>query len=338
MSDKPKHRHHSVVQFSQFGGPEVLQLVEAETPSPKEDEVLLRIKSIGLNRSDSMIRRNEYIIEPGLPAMLGSEAAGIVEAIGDNVTRVKVGDRVATIHPFGLGTVPIYGEAAVVPVHTLVVQPETLSFEEAASIWVMFLTPYGALIEDAKIEPGEFVLISAASSSTGIGAIQLANMVGAIPIALTRTSAKRQQLLDLGAKHVIAFEEVDVVDDVMRFTDGKGARVAFDAVGGELMAKLAKAISWKGVVYSYGWLGNDKMETSVQTQISRMLTTKGWSIVDTLLDADRLHAAVEFVTTGLADGKLTPVIDKVFAFDEIVEASRYLETSQQIGKIVVKVA
>jgi NADPH:quinone reductase-like Zn-dependent oxidoreductase len=326
-----------IVQFTEFGEPDVMKIVEVEAPFPGNDEVLVRMKAIGLNRSESMIRRNEYIVEVSLPSMLGSEGAGVVEAIGKNVTNVKVGDRVAVVHPFGLGTVPIYGDEAVVPKHTVIVQPDFLSFEEAASLWVMLLTPYGALIEDAKIQPGEFVLISAASSSTGIGAIQLANMAGAIPIALTRTSAKRQQLLDAGARHVVAFEEVDLVAEIMALTDGQGARVAFDAVGGELLPKLTKAMALKGTLYVYGWLGGSAMVTSAQDQIARMLTTKGWTIVDTLLDPDRLKAATEFVIAGLAEGILSPVIDRVFAFEEIVEANRYLEASQQIGKIVAKV-
>lgn len=326
-----------IVQFSRFGGPEVLEFVEVETPTPGDDEVLVRVKALGLNRAEALSRRNEYIIEAELPAKLGTEAAGVVEAVGRNITHVRIGDAVNIVPAFFMGHYAIYGEAVAVAGQAVVKQPPSLSFEEGASLWTMFLTPYGALIEDAKIQPGEAVLITAASSSTGIGAIQLANMVGAIPIAITRTSAKRQQLLDAGARHVVAFEEADLVGDIMAFTDGKGARVAFDPVGGELLPKLIGAMPWKGTIYSYGWLAGDTITIPIREQLSHMLAIKGWAILDTLFDAERLAAAVEFITRGLGEGKLAPSIDRVFAFDDIVEAHRYLETGDQVGKLVVKV-
>lgn len=325
------------VQFSRLGGPEVLEFVKVPTPVPSDDEVLIRVKAIGMNRSDSMLRRGEYVIQPTFPSRFGSEAAGIVEAVGKNVTGLAVGDPVNTVPSFWLGDVAIYGEAVAVPAHAVVKQPAGLSAIEAAALWVMYLTPYGALIEDANIQPGETVLISAASSSTALGAIQIANMVGAIPVALTRTSAKREQLLDAGARHVVAYEEVDVVEDIMTFTEGKGARIAFDPVGGRLLPQLAKTMPWKGTIYSYGALDGETITIPVMQQIiGRMLTIKGWAIVDTLWDSERLAAAVAFICAGVEQGKLQPVIDKIFAFDDVVAAHEYLERSNQFGKIVIE--
>ncbi|GLR53538.1 zinc-dependent alcohol dehydrogenase family protein [Shinella yambaruensis] len=326
-----------IIQFSEIGGPEVLQFVEIDTPVPNDDEVLIRVKALGLNRAESMYRRNNYIIEAVLPGLLGTEAAGIVEAVGKNVTHVKVGDRVNTVPAFSMGDFAIYGEVIAMPGYTVIKQPDGLSFEEAASLWVMFLTPYGALIEDAKIQPGEPVLISAASSSTGIAAIQLANLAGAIPIALTRTSAKRQRLLDAGAKHVIPFAEVDLVEEVKRITDGKGVRVTFDPVGGELLPKLMQVMPWQGILYIYGALEGDTTIIPVLTQIGQMVTIKGWMPADIVYNRDRLQVAVDYITAALSEGKLSPVIDRIFPFDEMVEAHRYLESAQQFGKIVVKV-
>lgn len=326
-----------IVQFSEIGGPEVLHFVDIDTPIPGDDDVLIRVKALGLNRAESMYRRNNYIIEAVLPGLLGTEAAGIVEAIGKNITHVKVGDRANTIPAFSMGDFAIYGEAVAVPGYAVVKQPDGISFEEAASLWVMFLTPYGALIEDARLQPGEPVLISAASSSTGIAAIQLANLAGAIPIALTRTSDKRQRLLDAGAHHVIPFGEIDLVDEVMKITEGKGVRVAFDPVGGDLLPKLMKVMPWQGILYIYGALGGDTSTIPVLTQIGQMVTIKGWMPADILYNRDRLQIAVDYITAALAKGSLSPVIDRVFAFDDIVEAHRYLESGQQFGKIVVKV-
>lgn len=326
-----------IIRFSEIGDPEVLEFIDVETPVPNDDEVLIRVKALGLNRAEAMYRRNNYIFETVLPAHLGTEAAGIVEAVGRNVTHVKVGDCADTVPAFRMGDFAIYGEAIVMPGYAVIKQPDGLSFEEAASIWVMFLTPYGALIEDARIQPGEPVLISAASSSTGIAAIQIANLAGAIPIALTRTSAKRQRLLDAGARHVIPFAEVDLVAEVTRITEGKGVRVAFDPVGGELLPKLMRVMPWQGILYIYGALEGDTTIVPVLTQIGQMVTIKGWMPADILYNRDRLQVAVDYITAGLSEGKLSPVIDRIFPFDDMVEAHRYLESSQQFGKIVVKV-
>lgn len=331
-------RHHRSVRFSRLGGPEVLEYVEVPVPKPGDDEVLIRVKAIGLNRSEAMFRRGEYLIKPVFPAQLGTEAAGVVEAVGKNISHLAIGENVNIVPTFMMGDAAIYGELAAVPAHAVVKQPPSLSAVQAAALWVGLLTPYGALIEDAAIQPGEVVLISAASSSTGIGAIQLANLVGAVPVALTRTSAKRQQLLDAGARHVIAFDEVDVVKEVMAITDGKGARVAFDPVGGELLPKLIEALAWKGTIYSYGSLDGETTTFPVMPLLGRMGTIKGWAIVDTLWDPQRLAAAVDFISTGVAEGKLSPIIDTVFAFDDIVSAHQYLERSQHLGKIVIEVA
>jgi len=135
--------------------------------------------------------------------------------------------------------------------------PEWLSFVEAASVWMMFITAYGALIFDAQVKAGDFVIIPAASSSVGLAAIQIANYGGATPIALTRTSDKRKQLLAAGAAHVIATQEQDVVAELMRITNGLGARVVFDPVGGVDFPKLIAALTNQGIAYVYGTLSED---------------------------------------------------------------------------------
>src|SRR5471030_2603287 len=179
----------------------------------------------------------EYIEEVKLPARLGYEAAGFVDAVGPDVTGFAVGDAVNTVPAFSQNQYGMYGELVLAPVSAVVKHPPELSFEEAASIWMMFITVYGAFIEAAKLQAGDVVLIPAASSSVGLAAIQLANMVGAVPVALTRTAAKRQSLLDAGAASVIVTDEQDLVVEVMRITNGLGARVVFDPVGGPSLRK-----------------------------------------------------------------------------------------------------
>ncbi|MEJ0003809.1 MAG: zinc-binding dehydrogenase [Pararobbsia sp.] len=156
--------------------------------------------------------RNDAYIEPvKYPAAWGMKRPGIVDAVGADVTGVAVGDKVNVMPAFSMNAYFTYGEVVLVPDHAVVKHPESLSFAEAASVWMMFVTAYGALVEDAKITEGDVVVVPAASSSVGLAAIQIANYAGATAIALTRTSKKRQQLLDAGAAHVIATEEADLL-------------------------------------------------------------------------------------------------------------------------------
>jgi NADPH:quinone reductase-like Zn-dependent oxidoreductase len=323
-----------IVEFTSYGPPEVLRFKEVPDPRPAATEIVLRVKAIGLNRAESMWRHGEYIEPVNLPARLGYEAAGTVEAVGDSVTEFKIGEAVDVIPNFSMNEYATYGDLIVVPAASVVRQPISLSFTEAASIWMMFVTAYSALIEDARATTGDYVLISSASSSVGLAAIQLANYAGATSVALTRTSAKRKQLTEAGAKHVIATQEVDLVQEVMRITNGAGARIAFDAVGGPSFPKMIAALAPLGTLYIYGALAETVTPLPVLDMIAKMPTIKGHNIWLTSGSPEKLKAAVAYIRKGFDEGKLKPIIDRTFPFDQIVEAHRYLETNGQFGKIV----
>src|SRR5580693_4822590 len=324
------------IKFAKAGGPEVLEFVEVQVPAPGPNEVRIKVKAIGINRAEAMWRVDDYI-EPvkKFPASLGYEAAGSVDAVGKDVSGFAVGDYVNVIPSVSMNDYGTYGEVILVPDHAVVTQPKALSFTEAASIWMMFVTAYGALIEDAKVTKGDFVLIPGASSSVGLAAIQIANYAGATTIALTRTSTKKKQLHEAGAAHVIATQEQDMVAEVMRITNGNGARVAFDPVGGPDFPKLISALTDQGIAYIYGALSEGDTLIPVLEMIPKMPTVKGYSIRLVTGDAARRKVGVEYVFSGLASGALKPVIDRTFKFDDIVEMHRYLESSEQFGKIVV---
>jgi NADPH:quinone reductase-like Zn-dependent oxidoreductase len=325
------------IKFAHAGGPEVLEFIEEQVPAPGPHEVRIAVKAIGINRADSMWRDDKYVESPIFPAGLGYECAGIVDAAGKDVVGFAVGDAVSTIPAFSLNKYSTYGEVILAPDHAVVKHPASLSFVEAASVWMMFITAYGALVFDAQVKAGDFVIIPAASSSVGLAAIQIANHAGATPIALTRTSEKKQRLHEIGAPHVIATQEQDMVAEVMRITNGNGARIAFDPVGGTDFPKLIAALSFQGIAYVYGALSADDTPIPVLEMIGKMPTVKGYSIRLVAGDAERRKAAVEYVTKGLASGALKPIIDRTFRFDEMVEVHRYLENSGQFGKIVVTV-
>jgi NADPH:quinone reductase-like Zn-dependent oxidoreductase len=323
------------IKFRQAGGPEVLEFIEMEVPAPGPHEVRIKVKAIGINRADSMWRNDKYTEPVKFPAGLGYDAAGIVDAVGKDVADVAVGDAVSTIPAYSLNKYFTYGEIILVPDHAVVKHPESLSFVEAASVWMMFITAYGALVFDAHVKVGDFVIIPAASSSVGLAAIQIANYAGATPIALTRTSEKKTRLHEAGAAHVIATQEQDMVAEVMGITNGNGARVAFDPVGGPDFLKLISALTNQGIAYIYGALSEGDTAIPVLEMIRRMPTVKGYSIRLVTGDEARRKVAVEYVTKGLASGALKPIIDRIFKFDDMVEVHRYLENSGQFGKIVV---
>jgi NADPH:quinone reductase-like Zn-dependent oxidoreductase len=326
-----------VVEFSEAGGPEVLKFRDIDVPEAGPGQVRIRVKAIGLNRAESMWRQNKYIEPVQFPARLGYEAVGTVDSVGKDVTTIAVGDEVNVIPSFSMNQYGMYGEVVLAPIYAVVKHPKALSPVEAASIWMMFITAYGALIEDAKITSQDSVIIPGASSSVGLAAIQIANSVGAKSVALTRTSAKRKQLTDAGAKYVIATEEEDLLKEIGKITGGQGARVVFDPVSGPTLSKLIKAMSFQGLFYLYGALSDAPTTLPVLDLIGKIITIKGHNVWLTSGDPARQKAAVDFVVNGLEKGTLKPVVDRVFAFDQIVDAHRYLEASGQIGKVVVTI-
>src|SRR5258705_13269976 len=242
------------IKFAQVGGPEVLEFIELEVPAPGPREVRIKVKAIGINRAESMWRNDKYVESPIFPAGLGYECAGVVDAVGKDVTDFSVGDTVSTIPAFSLNKYFTYGEVILAPDHAVVKHPKSLSFIEAASVWMMFITAYGALVLDAQVKKGDFVIIPAASSSVSLAAIQIANYAGATPIALTRTSDKKKRLHESGAAHVIATQEQDMVAEVRRITNGNGARVAFDPGGVQAFPNLISALTNQGIASISGTL------------------------------------------------------------------------------------
>ncbi|VVN56871.1 2-haloacrylate reductase [Pseudomonas fluorescens] len=201
---------------------------------------------------------------------------------------------------------------------------------------MQFVTAYGALIDIGNLQKGETVLIRAASSSVGLAAIQIANLLGAVPVALTRTSEKRQALLDAGAAHVIATQEQDLVSEVNLITGGKGARMAFDPVGGPEVANILRALSYLGIFFQYGALDTADMSIPVMEVLGKDLTIRGYQLFEITQDSERLNNAKAFITKGLQSGALRPLIAKVFPLAQIVEAHEYMESNAQIGKIVIE--
>ncbi|MGY2845816.1 MULTISPECIES: zinc-dependent alcohol dehydrogenase family protein [unclassified Bradyrhizobium] len=325
------------VRFHQHGGPEVLRIEEIAVAPPAPREVQIRVKALGLNRAEASLRRGSYIETATLPSGLGLEAAGIVAAIGEGVEEFAPGDAVSIVPPVSMVRWPAHAELATFPAELVVKHPPALGFETAAAVWMQYLTAFGALVDLARLGRGEFVVITAASSSVGLAAIQIANRIGAVPIAVTRTSAKAQALREAGAAHVIASAEQDLQSRLEQIAGPNGVRVVLDAVGGPAFVPLTAAMAPGGILIEYGGLSPEPTPFPLANVLGKSLTLRGYLVHEIVRDPARLTAAKAFILDGLADGTLRPIIARTFAFEEIVEAHRYLESNTQFGKIVVTV-
>jgi len=326
-----------IIRFHTLGGPEVLQFDELPLPEPAAGEVRLRVKAIGLNRAETLFRQGHYLVDPILPSRLGYEASGTVEAIGPGVDSSWLGKTVSTVPAFPADRYGVYGEVAIVPASAIAEYPANLSPEEGTSIWMQYITAYGALIPHGHIGKGDFVLITAASSSVGIAAIEIVRAEGATSIATTRTAAKKAELLALGANHVIVTDEEDLVARVKEITAGKGARVIFDPIAGKGLEALANAASFGATLIEYGSLAGTTTPFPLFAALSKSLEIRGYTLFEVASNSDAFTKAKKYVYDHLAAGSFKPRIDKIFPFAQIVEAHRYMESNQQIGKIVVTV-
>ena len=325
------------VRFHHHGGPDVLRIETVDVPPPAVGEVQIRVKALGLNRAEALLRRGTYIERATFPSGLGLEAAGIVEAVGDDVTSFVPGDVVSIVPPLSMVRWPAYAELATFPAELIVKHPPELGFKTAAAVWMQYLTAYGALVDIARLGRGDIVAVTAASSSVGIAAIQIANRVGAIPVALTRTSAKLGALRDAGAAHVFASDEDDIQARLEAIAGSNGVRVVFDAVGGPAFEPLTAAMSPGGILIEYGGLSPEPTPFPLFNVLTKSLVLRGYLVHEIIRDPTRLAQAKAFILDGLSDRTLQPVIARTFRFEDIVEAHRFLESNDQFGKIVVTI-
>ena len=324
------------VRFHELGGPEVLTIDSLASPSLQATDVRIAVKVVGLNRADAMFRRGSYIEKADFPSRIGYEASGIVIEVGEEVNHLRLGDEVCIVPQMGLSQNGCYAEEVVVPNEYVALKPAGLTFAEGAAAWMQYLTAYGALVEIANVQKGDAVLITAASSSVGLAAIQIVNALGGIPIATTLTGAKKAAVLKAGAAHVIATQEEPLLDSLRSILGANNLKIAFDAVGGPQIAEIAEAMSPEGTIIVHGALSPEVTPLPLKIALRKSLTVRGYVFTEVIKDIERFRRAKQFILSGLSEGTLKPVIDRSFKFEEIVAAHNYLESNQQIGKIVVE--
>lgn len=326
------------VLFHELGGPQVLRIEDTEVGEPGPDEIRIQVEAIGVNRAEALFRAGAYIYQPTFPASrIGYEASGTVAAVGEGVAGFRLGDPVCTVPGFLMNEYGTYGEEVIVPASAVIHRLHGIDPVSAAAIWMAHTTAYGLLVEHGRIRPGDIVLINAASSSVGVAAVQLANHLGAIPIAATRTNSKKQRLLKAGAAHVITTETEDLLQQARALTGNQGVSLALDAVAGPRLNTLVQAIAPGGTLLIYGFLDPSPMPLPIAADL-RSRTIRTYAFFELTRDRpEQLRRAEHLINAGLRAGSLHPVIDATFNLDDIVKAHHRLESNTQVGKIVLTV-
>lgn len=333
----------------EHGGLDAVQVEQVPVPTPGPDQVRLRVRAVGLNHLDCWVRRGVPGHPFPLPMILGCDFAGEVESVGEAVTNVAVGDAVCVAPGFSCGTCQaclsgndhlcrsygIYGETqdggaaefAVVNRANVLPKPDVLTFEEAASFPLAFLTAWGMLVERAAIQPGETVLILAAGSGVGSAGVQIAKLHGCTVIATASTDEKLERARELGADHTVNYAEEDFAKAVKRLTDRRGVDVVFEHTGQDTWAQSVRSLAWGGRLVTCGATSGFEARFDL-----RMLFFKSLSFLgSTMGSRGSLARIVEHMSTG----RLRPVVDRVLPLDDVREAHRLMEERRQFGKLVL---
>lgn len=323
-----------VVRFHGIGGPEVLRIDRLPAEPPAPGEIGIRVHAVGLNRADVMFRRNTYIEKPVLPSRLGFEAVGRVTALGGGIEGFAIGQRVTVVPGAPLGAHGTCADWVNVPAARVLPCPDGLSDLQAAALWMSYGTPYGALLEVCGLRAGQRVLITAANSTVGLAAIQIARAAGAVPICTVLTENLRRPVLEAGAEAVIVMESESLAEGLTAAAP-EGIDAAFDAVGGPQVAEIAEAVQPRGTIVIHGALSPEPTPFPLKIALRKNLSLRGYYYTEVTDDPAALARAQDFLAGGIAAGIIAPRIDRSFTLDQIADAHAYLESGQQFGKVVV---
>jgi len=323
------------VVITRHGGPEVLQVREVPDPQPGPEEVRVEVASAALNRADLLQRRGLYPAPPGCPETIpGLEFAGRVESRGAGVRRLRVGDRVMGI--VGGGG---YAERLVVHEKLCMPLPPALNWDEAAAFPEAFLTAFDALWNQARLTPGESMLLHAAASGVGTAAAQLGAVAGARVIGLCRSASKRRKLKELGVHFVFDPEQPQLADEILAAAGGEGVDLVVDLLGAASWNTNVTALRPRGRLVLLGLLGGSRAEIDLSVLLAKRLSVVGSVLRPRSLD-ERIRLVRQFnrsVIPLLAAGRVRAVIDRVFDWTEAVDAHRRMEANLNYGKIVLSV-
>jgi putative PIG3 family NAD(P)H quinone oxidoreductase len=316
------------------GGPEVLVPVERPVPTPGAGEVLVRVAAAGVNRPEVLQRQGKYPPPPGAPSILGMEIAGTVVALGEGVDDSLLGRQVCALIAGGA-----YAEYAVAPAGQCLEVPEGLSLIEAAAMPETLFTVWSNLFDRGWAQPGETVLVHGGTSGIGTMAIALAKLFGLTILVTAGSDEKCAAARALGADLAINYKTQDFVEEVKRFTDGKGVQIVIDMVGGDYVARNLQCLAEDGRHVSIAVQGGATATIPVWDVMRRRLTLTGSTLRPRSVEfksllADELR---RHVWPLVAEGKLKPIIDRSFPLAEAPAAHRRMEAGEHVGKIVLTI-
>ncbi len=322
------------IQIDGFGDPDVLKAIELDRPEPGPGEVRIEVKAAGVNRPDCAQRIGIYPPPPGAPDTPGLEVAGYIEAVGDGVTDLAVGDEVCALVAGGG-----YAEFCVAPQETVLPRPANLSWEEAACLPETFFTVWNNVFDLGALQEGQALLVHGGSSGIGTTAIQMAKLFGAKVIVTAGTEEKCKACLELGADLAINYKTQNFVEEVLTFTEGQGANVVLDMVGGDYVARNVECMAVGGRMISIAFLNGMVGEFNVMSVMVKGLTLTGSTLRprDNAFKGAIAKNLLEKVWPLIEKGQLCSIIDQVFSLDNAAGAHARMEGGAHIGKIVLKV-
>jgi NADPH:quinone reductase len=316
-----------------FEGIKALISGEAPEPRPKPDEVLIDVHAASVSYMDYLMISGGYQMRPTLPYVPGTDAAGLVVVVGSQVDRFRPGDRVACEGWYGG-----YAEQMVAKASRTSRLPDNVDFSVGSTVLHIYLTAYYALVDRARVEPGETVLVTGASGGVGLACVELAHLLGARVIGAVGSAAKASIVRDYGAEAVIDYSKEDVRDRVKVLTSGEGLDVCIDNVGGELFGTLARLMRWNGRLLPIGFAGGE-----VPSLPMNLPLLKNYSIVGVFTGAwadrfpDQSSRAADKLLQWVSEGKLRPRIDRVLPLERAAEAMSAIEERSVAGRIVLMV-
>ena len=318
------------IVFDKVGGPEVLALGEVPKPDVRPGMVLIKTHAIGVNFADTRFREGTYVLKPKLPDTPGLEAAGVIEAVGDGVTGLRPGARVAAF------TVKSYAEYCLAPVHMVVPLPDFVSFPDGAAFPIQVLTAYHLLHTADATGPGRTVLVHSAAGGVGLAAVQLAKVAGARVFATVSSDAKAGLVKEHGADTIINYATGSFADEVLKLTDGRGVDLILDAVGKPTFEEGLRCLAPLGHLILYGRAGGPPDPLNVGTLSAKSAKVSGFMLPTVTRGfPDRTRESAERCFALMREGRLRLHIGKTFPLAQAADAHRYLESRQSTGKLLL---